>query len=157
MVEEPPTEEDLQLVSAQQQYNAQDDEETNKEQDQNPIDVAEIEQSQGFSDFVQRTSLFIERILQQPYDPFINYLETELNERYEEYNEKNNNFFSKEKSDDVLFRPIHSVFIDDKWSKGRAITSLCWSKDFPDLFLASYHSRAIDFSSMSKKKYINLV
>lgn len=56
-----------------------DDEQLQEEQ--NPIDIAEIEQSQPFSDFVQRTSLFMERILQQSFDPFVNYLDAEPNER----------------------------------------------------------------------------
>ena len=51
-------------------------------QDEKTIDIEEVLHSQSFTDFVQKTSLYVERILQHPYDPFFNFFEAEVTESY---------------------------------------------------------------------------
>lgn len=46
-------------------------------------------------------------------------------------------YFRDEKSGTRL--SLNRVFVDERWSKSRTVTSLDWSPHYPELLLASYY------------------
>lgn len=95
-----------------------------------------VRQGPEYVDFVRKTSRIMERILNQPYDPLVDYSEDfdQLRKRGpKQLDDKSRDKISHERS-----------FFDNKWSKNRAITSLSWSTRHQELFLGSYYRRHDD-------------
>uniref|UniRef100_A0A7S1JB51 Guanine nucleotide-binding protein subunit beta-like protein n=1 Tax=Eutreptiella gymnastica TaxID=73025 RepID=A0A7S1JB51_9EUGL len=96
-----------------------------------PAEVRTITSDPGFSDFLTKTSLLMERALNVNFDVII---------------DSGNESHTVEVGEKVRQR---QVFFDEKWSKNKAITSLSFNHKQPELFLASYYGRQ-DGGSVSK-------
>ncbi|XP_054711896.1 cytoplasmic dynein 1 intermediate chain 2-like isoform X2 [Uloborus diversus] len=101
-----------------------------EEEKQKRIDLSEEEKiiilrSENFQHFLDRTSRIIERAICEDVDIFIDY--TGVKEESE----------SDDRSGMSL--SLNRCFVDEYWSKNRAVTSFDWSHQFPELLCASYN------------------
>lgn len=96
--------------------------------------VNEIMQSSDFNDFFSRASLLVERALNEPYDVLIDYAEADAVD---------------ENTEDHVADKISErlTFFDERWSKNRAVTSVSWSTNHPELCMVSHYSK---IDAMSK-------
>lgn len=86
----------------------------------------QIMMSEDFQSFFSRSTRLVERVLTEDVDIFTDYSGAD-----------------NEGKDDELAGErlkVNRIFYDERWSKHRTITSLDWSKQFPELLLASYNS-----------------
>lgn len=86
----------------------------------------QIMMSEDFQSFFNRSTRLVERVLTEDVDIFTDYSGAD-----------------NEGKDDELAGErlkVNRIFYDERWSKHRTITSLDWSKQYPELLLASYNS-----------------
>ncbi|XP_065337514.1 cytoplasmic dynein 1 intermediate chain isoform X29 [Cloeon dipterum] len=82
--------------------------------------------SEDFRRFIDNAGRIMERALSEQVDVCIDY--TGLLDGDEGSDEKSRARLS-----------LNRVFVDERWSKSRCVTSLDWSPHYPELLLASYH------------------
>ncbi|MCJ1391879.1 hypothetical protein MMC18_004746 [Xylographa bjoerkii] len=93
-----------------------------------------VTSSDGFADFLERSSKVIERALEQEYDVLANYAADGLGDLSDEEDEGYGTSQGKRG------RRVKEIaqFYDERWSKKRMISDINFSPKFPELLLASY-------------------
>eukprot|EP01012_Entosiphon_sulcatum_P003356 TRINITY_DN11032_c0_g2_i1.p1 TRINITY_DN11032_c0_g2~~TRINITY_DN11032_c0_g2_i1.p1 ORF type:complete len:623 (-),score=118.08 TRINITY_DN11032_c0_g2_i1:105-1973(-) len=80
--------------------------------------------SPQFAEFLNRSSLIVERALNVKFDVILDDRQGPVNQ--------------KEPGEKLR---VKEVFFDEKWSKGKAVTAISFNPKNPELFLASYYGR----------------
>lgn len=80
--------------------------------------------SLSFGKFFRNASLYIERCLNQPYDPLIDYTAS----------------LNRANISDTKKIHLEKVFYDETWCKGKSVTGIACSPKHKELFLVTYYS-----------------
>uniref|UniRef100_A0A6M2DIL6 Putative cytoplasmic dynein intermediate chain n=1 Tax=Xenopsylla cheopis TaxID=163159 RepID=A0A6M2DIL6_XENCH len=81
--------------------------------------------SEGFQRFMNRAGRLVERALSESLDIYTDYTGGADNNMDEKTN--------------TARLSLNRWFFDERWTKGRCVTSLDWSSHYPELLLSSYH------------------